>query len=336
MTHENPDISTQENYTPSNKDQLEILFRFNGFPCMKRAVEIAFRKADADGVCATKEGPVSYQAGDTLMTGTQGETWPIAADKFAATYDIVRDGIASKKAIPVQGAELALPTEIQASWGVLRGKPGDIVVRYGEGDYGIVSRDIFEETYARVGGEPMASKDPGTDITDLYDSVASIRNRHGAIIHILTTSHGLLETFSEAARRYAENYDVEGAHILNMAHLEKGQKLVLVSGKGEVVGEISPEDLQSQYPSNAVVVSESQAKSSVHMKSLKQLLGGENPNLVSAHLGKKVPFADHGGYRPKVEFDFAKVGDRIMQRAAKRNDYKNDAHDDPFGGMSEF
>ena len=323
MTHENPDISPQENYTPLNKDQIEVLFRFNRFPCMKRAVEISFRKADTDGVCATKEGPVSYQTGDALMTGTQGETWPIAADKFAATYDVVRDGIATKKAIPVQGSELVLPAEIQASWGVLRGKPGDIVVRYGEGDYGIVSRDIFEETYIRIEGEQMANKNPNTNITDIYKSVVSIKDRYGAIIHIFTESYGL-KAFSEAARRYAENHDVEGANILNVAYLEKGQKLSLVSGNGEIVGEISLEDLLSQYQSNAVVVSESQAKSPIHMGNLGELLCGKQTNLVSAHIG-----GDSISFNP---IDFTEVGNRIIERAPtvlRQGSVQDDTFQDP-------
>lgn len=37
----------------------------------------------------TKEGSLTVQDGDWIMTGVQGEHWPIKPDIFAATYEPV-------------------------------------------------------------------------------------------------------------------------------------------------------------------------------------------------------------------------------------------------------
>ena len=136
------------------------------FKTSKKPIDIKFEIADKDQIIKTKEadplkpgsGEVLARRGDAIMTGTKGERWPIARETFIDTYKPVRGpsqipggpitpGIARKKNIPVTAKEMPEAFEVKASWGDLSGKPGDFLVQYGPDDFGIVSRDIFKETY---------------------------------------------------------------------------------------------------------------------------------------------------------------------------------------------
>jgi len=120
-----------------------------GFKTAKKPIPLNFRKAETDETIQTKEGPVNAQAGSVVMTGTEGEEWPIPADKFKETYDILKPGSAAKKNIPVFARIMGEPFQVKVSWSddLLQGEKGDILVQYGEGDYGVVGRKIFKKTY---------------------------------------------------------------------------------------------------------------------------------------------------------------------------------------------
>jgi len=121
----------------------------------KRSVSVGVEFAEADGVCQTKEGDVSYKVGDTILTGVEGEQWPIERLKFNATYDAIpptkhgEDGQYRKKPIQVYALQMNEPFYVNVSWADdrLEGKPSDWLLQYGEGDYGIVSKSIFDKTY---------------------------------------------------------------------------------------------------------------------------------------------------------------------------------------------
>jgi len=121
----------------------------------KRAVPVEVRFAGSDGICITKEGDVSYKAGDAIMTGVEGEQWPIERAKFDATYEPIaptnagEDGSYSKKPTTVYALQMNELFYVDVSWGAgrLEGEPGDWLLQYGPGDYGVVSKSIFEKTY---------------------------------------------------------------------------------------------------------------------------------------------------------------------------------------------
>ena len=121
----------------------------DGFQTAKKPIPLEFRYAETDETIETKEGPVGANAGDAIMTGTEGEQWPIPAEKFAQTYDDLGDGTASKKNIPVFAIEMSKPFQVKVSWSndLLQGERGDYLVQYGPGDYGVVGREIFGKTY---------------------------------------------------------------------------------------------------------------------------------------------------------------------------------------------
>ena len=119
------------------------------FETAKKPIPLEFRVAEEDETIQTKEGPVEASAGAAIMTGTEGEQWPIPAEKFAETYDVLEPGKAAKKDIPVFAKEMPEPFQVKVSWSdaLLQGEAGDYLVQYGVGDYGVVGREIFRKTY---------------------------------------------------------------------------------------------------------------------------------------------------------------------------------------------
>ena len=130
----------------------------------KKAIPLQFRVTDRPETIETLEGSVEAPTGAYIMTGTKGENWPIPGDKFDATYDIIDawgdGGKASKKAIPVPAKQMQEDFFVTVSWSPdkLKGKPGDWLVQYGPGDYGVVEAAIFDETYDR-----LEKEEPGGD-----------------------------------------------------------------------------------------------------------------------------------------------------------------------------
>ena len=115
------------------------------------------------GHILTRETPrgdpgVRFQAGDAVMTGPSGESWPIARATFESTYSAVSGGRMGqdskffKKPLPVLAVQMTEPFTVTASWGHLEGKGGDWIVQYDEAglDFGIVGSALFERTYQRL------------------------------------------------------------------------------------------------------------------------------------------------------------------------------------------
>ena len=73
----------------------------NGFKTAKKPIPLNFRISKTDEMIQTKEGPVDAKIGDIIMTGTEGEQWPIPSNKFEQTYDVLEPGLAAKKNINV-------------------------------------------------------------------------------------------------------------------------------------------------------------------------------------------------------------------------------------------
>lgn len=97
---------------------------------------------------------VRFSPGDAIVTGTRGEQWPIQRDRFEATYapsdeggSFGTDGSFHKVAGPVPVCRMDETFSVTASWGELTGGPGDYLVQYGPRDFGVVSAELFADTY---------------------------------------------------------------------------------------------------------------------------------------------------------------------------------------------
>jgi hypothetical protein len=124
-------------------------FRDGGFETYKKATPVIYATAETPGTINTLEGPVNYKAGYKIITGPDGEQYPIPPEKFAGLYDDNRDGTATPKKI-VKTAKLADHSgSVKTSWGETLNytRSNDYIVRHGPGDYGVVKADIFAKTY---------------------------------------------------------------------------------------------------------------------------------------------------------------------------------------------
>lgn len=124
----------------------------------KRPVLVAVQFAAAPGTVQTLEGPVRYAAGDALLTGVEGERWPVARAHFERAYAPVppvrmgEPGGYRKQPLTVRARRIDTPfcVRLAVSGDTLRGRPGDWLVQYGPGDYGIVQAKVFAATYEPV------------------------------------------------------------------------------------------------------------------------------------------------------------------------------------------
>jgi len=123
-------------------------FAHGSFDTYKHPTPIHYKTAIANGTVDTLEGPVEYQAGHKIITGPKGEKYPVSAEKFADYYDDNKDGTATPKKIHKIAKLADHDGVVKASWGDLNYKNGeDYIVRHGPGDYGVVKKDIFAQTY---------------------------------------------------------------------------------------------------------------------------------------------------------------------------------------------
>lgn len=124
-------------------------FRDGGFETYKKTSPVIYATAETPGMINTLEGPVKYQAGYKIITGPNGEQYPIPPEKFAGLYDDNHDGTATPKKI-IKIAKLAdHGGSVKTSWGETLNytRGNDYIVRHGPGDYGVVKKDIFPKTY---------------------------------------------------------------------------------------------------------------------------------------------------------------------------------------------
>jgi hypothetical protein len=123
-------------------------FKTDSFKTFKLAKPISYETARDSGTVDTLEGPVRYERGHKIITGPKGEKYPVSPDSFYDKYDDNGDGTATPKKI-IKYAKLADHDGVlHTSWGDLEYTAGnDVIVRHGEGDYGAVKKDIFQQTY---------------------------------------------------------------------------------------------------------------------------------------------------------------------------------------------
>jgi hypothetical protein len=121
----------------------------DGFKTYKKPAPERYEIAQQDGTLKTLEGPVNYKAGYYILTGPKGEQYPMPPEKFNELKDDAGDGVCYPKKI-IKLAKLAdHDGAVQTSWGEkLNYTAGnDFIVKHGSGDYGVIKKDIFAQTY---------------------------------------------------------------------------------------------------------------------------------------------------------------------------------------------
>ena len=122
---------------------------------VKQDIPVQIYFAKEAGRVKTREGMVSHEAGDAIITGMDKELWPVALSIFKKKYqpiDGTRHGQTQAYlpvAIPAWALQIHEPFTVLLSneRGSLLGKPGDWLLQYAPGECGIVDKDIFEKSY---------------------------------------------------------------------------------------------------------------------------------------------------------------------------------------------
>ncbi len=122
---------------------------------VKRDIPVHVFFADQAGSLQTREGMVTYEKGDALVTGLDDESWPVSRHLFEAKYTADTgtepgwEGAYRPVSNPVWTVRIheAFAVALPEGKGVLRGKPGDWLVQHAPGEYGIVDETIFEKSY---------------------------------------------------------------------------------------------------------------------------------------------------------------------------------------------
>ncbi|MDR3321269.1 MAG: DHH family phosphoesterase [Synergistaceae bacterium] len=133
----------------------DLSLRPDAVVAVKRGIPVSVTFARGPGILDTNEGAVSYLDGDALVTGVKGELWPVARERFFGTYSAHGgtapggDGTYIRNATPSLALQIDMPFVVELGNGgsVLRGGRGDWLMQYEPGEYGIVAREIFEETF---------------------------------------------------------------------------------------------------------------------------------------------------------------------------------------------
>jgi hypothetical protein len=124
-------------------------FKEGSFIAYKKPSKEPFEIAQKDGTLQTLEGPQQYKAGFYIVTGPKGEKYSMPSEKFKELKDDNGDGTAAPKKINKSVKLADSDGKVKTSWGAeLEYKSGeDYIVKHGPGDYGVVKKDIFNQTY---------------------------------------------------------------------------------------------------------------------------------------------------------------------------------------------
>ena len=127
----------------------EDWFKEGAFKTYKKAAPEPYEVAQEDGTLQTLEGSQTYKKGYYIVTGPKGEKYSMPPAKFHELKDDNGDGTATPKKIEKLAKMADSSGKVKTSWGAeLEYNPGeDYIVRHGEGDYGVVKKDIFAKTY---------------------------------------------------------------------------------------------------------------------------------------------------------------------------------------------
>jgi len=128
-----------------------------------RKLQVAYRVrfCSHEEQIATLEGPVAATPGDAVVADESGAQWPVTAERFARKYKPIEgatmgtDGLYESLPCMVRAVRIADAFEVALATkqSVLRGRPGDWLIDYGDGSLGVVASAVFDKSYQIVGDE---------------------------------------------------------------------------------------------------------------------------------------------------------------------------------------
>ncbi|MCC8395831.1 PGDYG domain-containing protein [Paraburkholderia sp. MMS20-SJTR3] len=136
-------------------NRVSIAARAGAFRTCKRPLRVQVSFAGAAGQLETLEGTVQYARGDALLTGVEGELWPVPRERFFATYAPLaptrhgENGSYVKVSEQVWAWRADAPTDLALAGarGTLHVASGDFIVESDSGEVWVVAASIFAKTY---------------------------------------------------------------------------------------------------------------------------------------------------------------------------------------------
>ena len=133
----------------------ENLLHEDALCAVKKGLLVSVPFAAAAGVLETRDGPAPYREGDALLTGIQGDSWPMTPECFRSTYAPApgtAPGSAGKyrkntSAVRALRMDEPFSAALSDSKDILWGKRGDWLLQYASGEYCVAAGEIFEKTY---------------------------------------------------------------------------------------------------------------------------------------------------------------------------------------------
>lgn len=119
-------------------------------------VEVKF--ATDTGVLTRRVGPNHFVAGDAIVNATDGEIWVVSRQRFDEKYLPVLPTVvgqaghyeAKKVTVLAKQMSVAFTIRRQAGGDMLAGEPGDWLIEYAPGDFGVVLNQRFQRIYKHV------------------------------------------------------------------------------------------------------------------------------------------------------------------------------------------
>ncbi len=148
-------------------------------------VDVVF--AISDGELASREGANTYRSGDAIITGSTGDKWSVSRDRFNLKYESATatirtpspnpnptpcsngsaseasdvlvatlDGQFRARPIPVMAKQINESFRAARSAGgdMLTGDPGDWLLQYAPGDFGVIANTRFQQVYRAINNCP--------------------------------------------------------------------------------------------------------------------------------------------------------------------------------------
>lgn len=66
----------------NNKKEIKVI---------KKPIPVTARQVEKKTIVETIEGPLTAQPGDWIITGVDGEEWPVKKEIFDKTYEVIDD-----------------------------------------------------------------------------------------------------------------------------------------------------------------------------------------------------------------------------------------------------
>lgn len=140
-------------------NKLDVRNQPGAFRALRRPHLVEVEFATADGEVGTLEGAVRYRSGDALLTGLEGERWPVARERFFGSYDAEpptqpggngryrrRNG-----SVWAWRTDQVMDVVLSEGRGSLHAEPGDFLVQFESGDMAVMPPPIFAKSYQALG-----------------------------------------------------------------------------------------------------------------------------------------------------------------------------------------